>query len=834
MSELARRIAGLSPEQRDRLLRQLNGKPEESGPEEMRAEARRTGTFPLSYAQQRLWFLHRVEPDSAAYNFSLVIRLEGVLDVAALERALEEIVRRHAVLRTNFRDVSGQPVQIVAPPAPLSVPFFDLRGAPDAAHEAQIQSHLDELTRRPFDLAGEPLTRMRLLRPADDVHLLLFVTHHILFDGWSVSIFIRELSALYVAFRDGTASPLPEMRFQYVDYAVWQREWLRGEVLENLLDYWKTQLKDAPPVLELPGAMPRPERQAFRGANHVSRVSRELVEQLKALGQREGATLFMTLLAAFKVLLYRYTKAADLVIGTDVANRNRVETEDLLGFFVNLLPVRTELSGGATFRETLRRVRGNAIQTYAHQELPFEKLVEALRPARLPNYNPLVQVLFILQNTPTPAGDVAGVRISLQGVDNGSSKFDLVLSISVRETGLMAYWNYNADLYERMLVEQLARDFDAVLRGVAANPDVVINDIRVAGVAARPGEAAAARQASPISRLKGVKRRNINLTEVELVSASSLRPGETLPLVLQPGVDNLDMVEWGRENRADIESRLLKHGAILFRGFQVTTIPAFEQFALAVSREMFGEYGDLPRAQEGVNVYQATPYPSNKTILFHNESSHLDRWPLKQWFFCVKAAAQGGETPLVDSRKIYRLLDPAIIERFTAKKLLYVRNFTGGLDVSWQDFFKTTDRAAVEDHCRKASIECEWTRGGGLRTRRVCPAVSRHPVTGESVFFNQIQLHHVACLDREMRQSLLTSFDVDDLPRNVYYGDGTPIEDSVVEEITQTYWGAAVTFPWQEGDILLLDNMLTAHARNPYLGERKIVVAMGEMTTASD
>ncbi len=830
MSELASIIAKLSPEQRDRLLRQLNDRQgADAAPAEMKAATGAAGTFPLSFAQERLWFLHLVEPNSAAYNFSLAVGLEGVLDAGALERALGEIVRRHAVLRTNFRQVGGQPVQVVAPPSPLAVPFQDLRALPAAEREASVQAHLGELSKRPFDLGGEALVGARLLRTGDDTHLLLFVTHHILFDGWSVSVFVRELTALYAAFRAGEKSPLAELQFQYADFAVWQREWLRGEVLENLLDFWKARLKGAPPLLELPGAKPRPEVQAFRGAGHVSLVGAALTERLQALGQSEGATLFMTLLAAFKVLLFHYTKAGDLVVGTDLANRDRVETEDLIGFFVNLLPVRTELSAGLAFREVLRRVRRSAVETYAHQELPFEKLVEALRPERAANYNPLIQVLFILQNTPKPARDAAALKLSLSGVDNESSKFDLALSVTVRDAGLMAAWNYNADLYDRALVERLARDFEAVLRGAAANPDAAVGDLRVEGA---PAPARAARPAPAIGRLRGIRRKNVDLAEVELVSAGSLRPGETLPLVLRPGVDHLDPVEWGRDHREFIEGKLHRHGAILFRGFDVGTASDFERFAQAVSRELYGEYGDLPRAREGAHVYQSTPYPPNKTILFHNESSHMHRWPLKQWFFCMKAAKEGGETPIADGRKIHALLDPALVERFTKKRLMYVRNFTGGLDVSWHDFFKTTDKAAVEGYCREADIECEWTPGGGLRTRRICQAVARHPVTGEEVFFNQIQLHHVACLDLDVRQSLLASFGGDDLPRNVCYGDGTPIEDEVVEEITETYWRAAVTFPWQPGDILLLDNMLTAHARNPYLGERKIVVAMGEMMSA--
>jgi alpha-ketoglutarate-dependent taurine dioxygenase len=256
---------------------------------------------------------------------------------------------------------------------------------------------------------------------------------------------------------------------------------------------------------------------------------------------------------------------------------------------------------------------------------------------------------------------------------------------------------------------------------------------------------------------------------------------------------------------------------------------AFEQFAQAVCPQLFGEYGDLPREGVSEKVYGSTPYPSDETILFHNESSHLHRWPLHIFFHCVEAAREGGETPLVDCRRIYARLDPKLRERFAEKKLMYVRNFTDRLDVTWQQFYGTTDRGVVERRCREASIEFEWKGDNELRTRQVCRAITRHPRTGEALFFNQIFLHHVDCLEPRVRESILSLFRPEDLPRNVYYGDGTPIETSIVEAIRELYWQTAVMFPWRERDVLVVDNMLAAHARMPFVGPRKILVAMGEM-----
>ena len=302
-----------------------------------------------------------------------------------------------------------------------------------------------------------------------------------------------------------------------------------------------------------------------------------------------------------------------------------------------------------------------------------------------------------------------------------------------------------------------------------------------------------------------------------------------LPLILRPASDDVDLRDWLEYCRPWVEAKLHVHGAVLFRGFGIGSIGGFEQCARAESGELFAEYGDLPREAEAGQVYQSTPYPANKTILFHNESSHLARWPLRQFFYCVQPAAEGGATPIVDCRAIYQALPPTIRDAFAAKQLLYVRNFTDGLDVSWQEFFKTADRAAVERRCQDAGMSCEW-KADGLRVRQRAPAILRHPVTGEPCFFNQVQLHHPACLDVEVREALRALFAEDNMPRLVTYGDGTPIDDAVMDELTSLYWAHAVSFPWQQDDLLMLDNMLVAHARAPFSGRRKIVVAMGRMT----
>lgn len=340
------------------------------------------------------------------------------------------------------------------------------------------------------------------------------------------------------------------------------------------------------------------------------------------------------------------------------------------------------------------------------------------------------------------------------------------------------------------------------------------------------------RQETVAGKFRSGRRKAVGLSSPGLVTTGHLNEGDSAPLLISPNADDVDLEKWISARRQFVETSLLRHGVILFRGFDVKSVAGFEKCARAMSPELFAGYGDLPPDRGGGDAtYESTPYPAAQTILFHNEASHTHRWPMKQWFYCVEPAAEGGETPTVDCREVYRRLDREVVERFGRKRLMYVRNFTGGLDVSWQEFFKTTDRAAVEGYCRKDGVDFEWKGEDGLRTRQVRPGVAEHPKTGEQVFFNQVQLHHASCAPPSLRESMLALFGEEGLPRNVYYGDGSPIEDSVVDEIRDVYWRASAAFAWRAGDILLLDNMLTAHARNPYAGPRRIVVAMAEMMT---
>jgi alpha-ketoglutarate-dependent taurine dioxygenase len=332
--------------------------------------------------------------------------------------------------------------------------------------------------------------------------------------------------------------------------------------------------------------------------------------------------------------------------------------------------------------------------------------------------------------------------------------------------------------------------------------------------------------------IRGMRRRQV-VTNA-LVETGFLPDHEDqMPLIVRPAIENVDLADWCAANAEELDGYLDRYGAVVFKGFGLSSAADFERAAAAISPELFAEYGDLPQESTTERIYHSTPYPPDKMILFHNESSHLPQWPLRQFFFCMIPAADRGETPLLDCRRVYEALDPELRAEFAAKGLMYVRNFSEGIDVPWQEFFHTDDRAEVERICAEEGMQCEWTTNG-LRISQLSPAVVVHPRTGETVFFNQIQLHHVFCLDDQTRTALQQLFAQEDMPRNVYFGDGTPIPDDTVARLGELYEELCVEPPWQAGDMIVLDNMLVAHARRPFSGERKILVAMAEMVQAKD
>ena len=439
--------------------------------------ASREQPLPLSFAQQRLWFLDQLEPGNPLYNTPGALRLKGTLDIAALEQALSEIVRRHETLRTAFDVSQGTPIQIISAPRPLAIPLIDLSGLNEIDREREARRLIREEAQHRFDLSHGPLLRATLLRLLEEEHLLLFTMHHIISDGWSASVLAREATRLYAAFTGQPTAPLEELRWQYADYAVWQREWLRGETLDAQLDYWRKQFDELPPVLELPLDHPRPKVRSLRGAFIPAEFTEELTKRLKELSRSEGATLFMTILAAFQIVLSRYAAQHDVAVGVPVANRRRREFESLIGFFVNTLVLRTNLAGDPTFRELLGRVREVSLGAYAHQDVPFEMLVERLQPVRDGGGTPLFNVLFVFQNAPEVDLELPGLKIEQLDVETGTAKFDLMLSLEESDGRLRGVFEYSTDLFDGSTIQRMLGHFETLLKGIVQYPERRVSEL---------------------------------------------------------------------------------------------------------------------------------------------------------------------------------------------------------------------------------------------------------------------------------------------------------------------------------------------------------------------
>lgn len=467
MSQPSRRVGELSTEQKRALLEQL-----------LREKARYSRRFPLSFAQERLWFLHQLERDAPYYNVPTGVRLSGRLNFLALEQTLTEITRRHEVLRTRFPTFEGQPVQMVSAQKSLTLPMVDLTGLLDSVGEAKTRRLAREVARCSFDLATGPLICIRLLRLGDDEHLAVFNMHHIVSDGWSMNILVHDVAALCAAFLGGKPSPLAELPIQYADFSVWQREWLRGEILDRQLDYWKRQLGSGGPNIELPIDHSRPAIQRYEGTTQFTDLGPAAHDLMKQMSRQEATTLFVTMLAAFRVLLYRYSAQREISVGTPVAGRNRAEIEGIIGFFVNTLVMKSRLDGEMSFKDVLKREKEAALGAFAHQDIPFEKLVVELQPVRSLSYSPLFQVMFSLQFAVSEELRLPGLVLDSYDLELNISKFDLTLSILSGQK-LIAGIEYNTDLFEASTITRVLSHFNTLVNSICANPEQRISTMQL-------------------------------------------------------------------------------------------------------------------------------------------------------------------------------------------------------------------------------------------------------------------------------------------------------------------------------------------------------------------
>ncbi|MHB2147695.1 amino acid adenylation domain-containing protein [Calditrichota bacterium LG25] len=462
MTDIEKLLAKLSPEKRKLLELKL------------KKEGRAANAFPLSYAQQRLWFLQQLEPESTAYHIPAAVKLIGKLNKSALIQSLQTIIDRHEILRTTFTTINGTPMQVVSPKSPFQLQESDLSNLPEAEREKKLNEILKAENSRPFDLSKGPLLRVHLIRLQKNEHVLSIIMHHIISDGWSVGIFVNEFSQLYNQFVKNEPPSLPPLKIQYADFAVWQKKKLETEIKEKQLPYWKQKLSSSPPVLELPTDHPRPAIKSYRGSHRQAALKGEIVEKVRRLAQQNNTTLFMTLLSAFYALLYRYSNQDDICVGTPIANRNRAETEGLIGFFVNTLVLRNDLSGEPSFKEILERTRSMALEAFSNQDLPFEMLVEELQPERSMSHTPLFQVMFVYQNALDGALQLPDLKVEPLPLRNENAKFDLTLTVAELADEFALDVEFDTDLFEPDTIDRMLTHFQQILRAAVEQPEVPV------------------------------------------------------------------------------------------------------------------------------------------------------------------------------------------------------------------------------------------------------------------------------------------------------------------------------------------------------------------------
>ncbi|MCB1056537.1 MAG: TauD/TfdA family dioxygenase, partial [Acidobacteria bacterium] len=786
------------------------------------------GPAPLSFAQQRLWFLDQLNPGTAAFNLAFAFRLRGGLDRQALTRALDDVVERHEVLRSRFPSVEGTPRQVPAAEGRNLLPVIDVSRM-GAAAEVLIVGLCEAVARRPFDLERGPLVRAVLFARSATEHTTVVSLHHIVTDGWSNGVLVRDLGELYAARVEGRSPRLEELPLAYADFAAWQRESLGAAVLERELEAWREHLRGWPRELDLPTDRPRPAVASLRGRTEPFTLQTPPAS-LERLAEAGGTTLFPVLLAAFQVLLHHLTGETRMLVGTDVANRRRRELEGLVGFFVNQLVLTGDLEGDPTFGELVERAKAATVFAQDHQDAPFDRVVDAVGIERRLDRSPLFQVKLILQNTPFEPLRLAGVDLEPLPVEKGIAQQDLVVALWQREGVLEGWANFSTDLFRASTVRGWLGDFDGLLAEVVKEPHCRLERLRQSLVVAGTTPSTAQEPKMKKPSLASFKKSPAAAVATRLVERSLPASG-SLPLIFSPTTDGVDLVEWLAGERAAVLADLRSHGALFFRGFGVTEPEYFERFATTVCDSLFDENGEHPHESVSGNVYTPVFYsPANK-LLWHNENSFNFRWPGKIIFCSVLPAASGGETPVADSRQVYRAIDPEIRDRFEELGVLYRRNYGRGMGLDWQEVFQTDDRRVVEDYCHENRLSFHWRDDGALRTECLRPAVIEHAATGEKSWFNQAQHWHPACLDPATRQSLTSLFSEEDLPRSCSFGDGSPIPDEFMHHVLEVYARLEAVQPWGAGDVMLLDNVLCAHARNPYQGDRKLLVAMGDMGT---
>lgn len=787
----------------------------------------------LSPGQRLMWFtdkLAKSEIERLAYNISGGIEFNAYIDYQKLSDSLNLVVNRHEVFKLAFIEKAEEPSGVIIETAPFKLNFEDISHYPQAEIPTKAIEIQKEFESTGFDLTKPPLLKAKLLLLGKNKAQLFINMHHIISDGWSMSNFMSELGLAYKHVTANYPENLVPLKIQYLDYAQWQNDYKKSKSYQLEQAYWQKLCADAPINSAIKPHLPKQSVDSNLGKSVEGKFSANDTNLLVEFAKQQKTSLFNVLLSSYQLFIHGITELEDIVIGTDLAGREQSELAPLIGYFIKVLPRRSKLEDNLSITQYIKQTQQQSIDTNDNQNVALDDIISLTKPAFKAGVSPLIQQLFVMHNMPEikwQLDDIEAVPLVSQASE--VSKFDSVFFITPGNE-IKCRWLFKADLYQQQKMQHFLIkwiDFTVkIILDLHKPVSVIVKQLM------QDIEAERKPKKSKFSLLKRGLKAKPNPVESPL-KKSFFNNKKSFPIVIEAPTLDTDPISWAEANRNSINDLLLTHGGIVFRGLALDSAKDFEKFAEALHPGLYGEYGDLPKNTGGKKTYKSTPYPESKMILFHNESAHLSKWPRKQWFYCETPSPIGGATPIVDCRKMLDVLPTDLVTKISDKGLLYVRSFIKGLDVPWQSFFQTDSRAEVEQILKSSGTEFEWLEKDGLQTRTKTHGVIIHPLSGERTFFNQVQLHHVSVLDESDRNDLLELVGEHNLPRNVYFGDGSKISTDEMKIIGEAYESCAVRFDWKKSDVVMLDNMLSAHARDPFQGARKIVVAMGDMFNKS-
>ena len=789
--------------------------------------------YPITHAQRSLWVLDHMVAYKTAFLMREVFSWKGELLLDTLRQAFQRLTNRHQALRTYFAEVDGEPRQVISEAVPDVVAYIDLSRMQDPERKSQ---QIAQYTEKPIDISSPSLLRLTVIKESADNFRLLFDIHHIISDGWSMDILFRELIAYYYQ-PAGQQNELPPLPLQFKDYSVWHNNYV--ELNRNQLSrYWKERYGDQLPALDLPLDFQRPEVKQSDAEKLFFTLSKETSQSLTDLYMQYGASVYMGTLGVINVFLHHLSGAHDIIVGSPVACRNREELQHQIGLFLNTVPVRSTIDPDETFSAYLQRLRTIVLEVFEYEEYPIDLIIEELNVSRDASRSTLFEVGFTWQNIDTGPGanQNTAVIISPAQKMNQKIKADLWFHGWEGDDGSIALsLTYDKALWRKDSVEQMITTIKKLADLLIKQQGVSIADISQQTKKNLPPLRSTNKKKmktqDKLSQFLKTKKKTINVRDTPIAEEQVIFPEAGYPLMVRPLSSHVSLTHFANINKDQILDKLHQYGALLFRGFAGASVDTFREVSqrLGVTPMTYVDQSS-PRSLIADKIYTSTDYPSDQIIHMHNELSYSRDWPMQISFYCKKAPSDQGETPIADSRVMYKLLSDKTIEKFEQKGIKYMRNLVDGMGLSWKEVYQTDDKAEVKAFCSRNGVDFEWKGDNHLQITWVKPAIYKHPCTGEKLWFNHGFFFNAQTMDKEVRAVFK---DENELPFNTYYGDGSPIEQAVIEEIGKCFEQAKVQFPWQEGDLLLMDNMLMAHGRNSFEGERKVLVAMNNPYSAS-